>query len=76
MRRTFKSRLARLEAACPEHAWQYSEGLSPLLAYAWQSPPETGALADLGTGAQPLTGLVRLLEEARRDGPGRQEEPA
>jgi len=55
------SRLAKLEAF---QSWHHGSGLAPLL---WYARPAPAAAPPLDVDADaPLTGLVRVLREARR----------
>jgi hypothetical protein len=66
MRPSLMTRLALLEAADPTQAWEHTQGLSSLLAYARTFPPrEPWDLPEVSD-----SGLGRLLKEAR----ARQEE--
>jgi hypothetical protein len=62
------TRLALLEAADPERAWEDTRGLASLLAYAQSLPPrepfDVDEIQDTGLGA--------LLREARLHQPGKQ----
>jgi hypothetical protein len=62
MRATLLTRVALLEAASPEQAWQHTEGLCALLAYARAHPAEPWEEED---AAEDLSGLALLLREAR-----------
>jgi hypothetical protein len=61
MKPSMLSRLALLEAAGPEQAWQHTEGLCALLAYARAHPAEPWEEED---AAEDLSGLALLLREA------------
>ena len=72
MRRSYESRLRKLEEQDPDERWQHTYGLSALLAYAKRHQP---APWDVDLDEVPTGSMGRLLAEARQYQNGVKKEP-